>query len=187
MTIRRATRHDAGAIADVHVASWRETYTGMLPEAVIERNTVERRRALWDRVLTEAVREVLVATEGDSVVGFINGGAMPETIRGRPPIPDHDAYVDALYVLPPWHGRGIGRALVGALAQLLGACGFRSLALHVVAENPARRFYERLGARFIAAEPYAEGIDEGLQLAYGWSDITSVPTGTSVDGSTAGR
>ena len=159
MTIRRATRDDAGAIAHVHVASYRETYSGMLPEAAIARNTLERRRALWDRVLTEAARDVFIAAERDDVVGFISGGAMPESIRGRAPIPDQDAYVDALYVLAAWHGRGIGRALMGALAQRLRARGFRSLALHVVAGNSGRRFYERLGARFIAAEPYDGGVD----------------------------
>jgi hypothetical protein len=116
----------------VHVASWRETYTGMLPQALVERNTDERRR----------------------------GGAMPESIRGRPPIPGHDAYVDAL-VLAASHGHGAGR-------------GFRSLALHVVAPIPAREFYERLGARFLGAEPFADGVDEGVQIAYGWSDMSEL-------------
>ena len=161
MTIRAATRADAAAIAAVHVASWRETYTGMLPQAVIERNTLERRHALWERVLSEATRDVFVATENDAVVGFICGGPMPESIRGRAPIAGHDAYVDALYVLAASHAHGIGRALLGALAQRLAGRGFRSLALHVVADNPARGFYERLGARVIAAEPYADGVDEG--------------------------
>jgi ribosomal protein S18 acetylase RimI-like enzyme len=172
--IRAASTADAAAIAAVHVTSWRETYTGLLPEGVIVNNTEQRRRALWTRVLREGTRDVFVAT-GDAglVVGFISGGAMPETIRGRAPIPDHDAYVDALYVLAAAHGRGIGRALIGALAQRLRERGFRALALHVVAANPAVQFYEHLGARFIHAEPIAEGVDEGLQAAYGWSDLSS--------------
>jgi hypothetical protein len=87
--VRVATGDDAAAIAAVHVASWRETYTGMLPQAVIERNTLERRHALWERVLGEATRDVLVATHDDAVVGFICGGAMPESIRGRAPIAGH--------------------------------------------------------------------------------------------------
>jgi ribosomal protein S18 acetylase RimI-like enzyme len=177
--IRAASAADAAAIAAVHVTSWRETYTGLVPEAVIANNTEERRNALWTRVLREGSRDVFVATgDGGRVVGFISGGAMPTIIRGRAPIPDHDAYVDALYVLSVAHGRGLGRALVGALAQRLRERGFHALALHVVAANPAVRFYEHLGARFIHAEPIAEGVDEGLQAAYGWSDLRSVPTGT---------
>jgi hypothetical protein len=34
------------------------------------------------------------------------------------------------------------------------------------------------GARFLHAEPIAAGVDEGMQAAYGWSDLRSVPTGT---------
>ena len=187
MTIRPAIRADAAAIAAVHAAAWHETYAGMVSEAALARNTVERRRAFWERVLSDAARDVIVATQRSAVVGFVSGGAMPASIRGRPPIPGYDAYVDALYVLAARHGRGIGRALLGTLAQRLAARGFGSLALHVVATNRARGFYERLGGRFIRAEPYDDGVDEGVQITYGWSEIASVPTGTSVDGSTAGR
>ena len=177
IAIRAASEADAGAIARVHVASWNETYTGLLPDVVIANNSEERRRALWTRVLGEGTRDVFVATRDDAIVGFVSGGAMPATIRGRAPIPDYDAYVDALYVLAASHGRGIGRALMGTLALRLRERGFRALALHVVADNPAVRFYERLGARFLHAEPIGGG-DEGLQAAYGWSDLRRVPTGT---------
>ena len=177
IAIRAASEADAGAIAAVHVASWNETYPGLLPDVVIANNSLDRRLALWNRVLGEGAREVFVATRDGAVAGFISGGPMPATIRGRPPIPDHDAYVDALYVLAASHGRGIGRALLGSLATRLRERGFRALALHVVSDNPAVRFYERLGARFLHAEPIG-GADEGLQAAYGWSDLRSVPTGT---------
>ena len=185
MRIRAAERADAPRIAAVHVASWRETYAALLPESSQEHNTQAQRRETWEGVLAEAVRDVFVATDDDVVVGFVCGGAMPDTIRGRAPIPHYDAYVDALYVLAACHGRGIGRALLGTLARRLAERGFGSLALHVVAQNPACRFYERLGARFIRAEPAAVAADDGV--AYGWDEITNVPTGTSVDGSTAGR
>jgi ribosomal protein S18 acetylase RimI-like enzyme len=177
--VRRATAADAAAIAAVHVAGWHETYTGLLPEAIIAEKTDERRRrAQWEPVLREGTRDVFVATENDRIVGFICGGAMPAEIRGRAPIPGHDAYVDALYVLAAAHGRGLGRALLGSLALRLREHGFRAPALHVLAANPAVRFYEHLGAAFIHAEPVAEGAGAGLQCAYGWRDIRDVPTGT---------
>ncbi len=177
--IRAATAADALAIAAVHVASWDETYHGLLSEAVIAENTEERRRALWERVLRDGTREVFVAVGDDGeVVGFICGGAMPAVIRGRAPIAGYDAYVDALYVLAAEHGRGRGRALLGALALRLRERGFRALGLHVVAANPAVRFYEHLGARFIHAEALAAHAGDGGQSAYGWSDLRNVPTGT---------
>ena len=186
MRIRAARRDEAARIAAVHVASWREAYAELLPEWMHENNTEVRRLATWEGALAEAARDLFVATDDDAIVGFVAGGAMPDVIHGRAPIPGFDAYVDALYVLTAWQGYGTGRALLGTLAQRLSERGFRSLALHVVARNPARRFYERLGARFIRDEPSAVApADDGV--AYGWDDIANVPTGTSVDGSTAGR
>jgi ribosomal protein S18 acetylase RimI-like enzyme len=177
MMIRGATDADAAAIARVHVASWREVYAALLPAPIMETNTPERRRALWERILTAGERHVFVAVEDEAIVGFICGGPMPESIRGRAPIVGHDAYVDALYVRADRHGRGIGRALLGMLAGALTQDGLHALALHVVAQNPARRFYEHLGARFLHEEPIAPGVDEGMQCAYGWSELSSVPTG----------
>jgi ribosomal protein S18 acetylase RimI-like enzyme len=139
---------------------------------VIANNTLERRTALWDRVLRDGARYVFVAVNGaGDVAGFVSGGAMPAEIRGRAPIQNHDAYVDALYVLAAAHGAGTGRALLGTLALRLYDRGFRALALHVVADNPAVRFYEHLGATFIHDEPLAIGVDEGMQSAYGWADL----------------
>ena len=44
--IRSATLDDAAGIAEVHVASWRWAYTGLLPQAAIDQRTFERRLAL---------------------------------------------------------------------------------------------------------------------------------------------
>ena len=177
MTIRAAVHEDARAIAAVHVASSSETYTGFLRDEVMG-NLEEQRRAHWERVLDEDGRDVFVAVGHDgAVIGFVCGGPMPESIHGRPPIRGFDAYVDALYVLAAAHGHGAGRALLRALAQRLRERGLRSLALHVVAENPARQFYEHLGARFILAEPRWPGTDEPVQIAYGWDDVDRVPAG----------
>ena len=55
--------------------------------------------------------------------------------------------VETLYVLDDWRERGIGRALMQAAARMLRDRGCRSLFLWVLAENPSRWFYERLGGR----------------------------------------
>lgn len=172
MRIRAAALADAASIASVHFTSWRETYTWLLPPEVIARNTLERREAFWHAILESGSRDVFVADAGGGeLVGFACGGAMPETMPGRAPICGYDAYIDALYVLRAWHRRGLGRALLAALATRLRDSGFRSAALHVVAANDAVRFYEHLGARLIHAEPLVKGNDDAGQLAYGWADI----------------
>src|ERR1700676_1560292 len=80
MIVRGATPADVGGIARVHVVAWREVYTALLPTAIMETNTEERRRALWERVAAEGSRRVFVAVEDGAIVGFVCGGAMPESI-----------------------------------------------------------------------------------------------------------
>ena len=77
---------------------------------------------------------------------------MPERPQDYEPLP-FDAYLQAIYLLAGRQRRGAGRALLGAIARDLIAQGRRSMALHVLATNPARGFYERLGAMHVRYEP----------------------------------
>jgi hypothetical protein len=43
LDIRRASQSDARAIAEVHVASWRETYRGIVPDAFLDALSVAER------------------------------------------------------------------------------------------------------------------------------------------------
>ena len=49
--IRRARPEDAGAIAAVHVAAWREAYAGLVPAEALAALSVEARTAFWRRIL----------------------------------------------------------------------------------------------------------------------------------------
>ena len=51
-----------------------------------------------------------------------------------------------------FRGRGIGGALLVALAELAKAEGFRQLSLSVETTNPALRLYKRVGFRPIGAD-----------------------------------
>jgi hypothetical protein len=52
-TIRIATPGDAPGLANLHVASWRETYAGLVPDAMLSSLSVEERTALWDQVMRQ--------------------------------------------------------------------------------------------------------------------------------------
>ena len=55
-------------------------------------------------------------------------------------------WLDALYVLPQWWNRGVGRALHDEVLARQRAGGCERCHLWVLEHNPrARRFYERLG------------------------------------------
>lgn len=145
MAIRRATIDDVDAIARVHVATWRHAYRGQLPDAALEAVDVERRRAMWQRIVgTEGhPAHVFVAEEAGEVCGFAASG----------PLRDDDAdgaagELYALYVAPPAQGRGLGSRLLQAAEADLVDRGHARAVLWVLATNAASiGFYEAHGWR----------------------------------------
>lgn len=71
---RRATIDDAGQLGAVHVASWRETYAGILPDDMLAALSLEARSAMWAKILGNpssfAETAVYVIEEDASMVGF---------------------------------------------------------------------------------------------------------------------
>jgi len=63
--IRMANAQDAAGIAEVHVASWRAIYRGMVPDALVEAQTVTSRRTLWEGILRVMDWPVFVVDDGD--------------------------------------------------------------------------------------------------------------------------
>jgi hypothetical protein len=45
--VRAARPEDARSVAEVHVASWRHAYRGLLPDDYLERLSVDDREAMW--------------------------------------------------------------------------------------------------------------------------------------------
>ena len=71
---REATTDDASAIGALHVASWRETYAGLLPQDMLDRLSAESRAAMWATVLDAPANpngtRVYVAESAGEIVGF---------------------------------------------------------------------------------------------------------------------
>ncbi len=140
--------------AYVHWKSWQETYPGLMDAAYLAGRTLEKCEE-------QAFRwrdNLLVAKDGDRVVGFVGFGAsgdgLPET-----------GEVFALYVLPEYCGRGVGKRLMdAALARLRQ---YPRVCLWVLKENArAVRFYEKYGYRPDGAEKYSETVGAaGIRMA----------------------
>ena len=139
VTVGRADPGDADGIARVHVAVWRTAYPGMLPDHTLAALSRPRLAVHYEWAIRRGAG-VLVARSGALVVGFA-------TLSRQPPGAPGEGEVETLYVLDDWRERGIGRALMQAAARALRDLGCRSLFLWVLAENPSRWFYERLGGR----------------------------------------
>ena len=165
--IRTAKLTDAAGIARVHVESWRTTYKGIIPDDFLAKLSYEQREHLWNQVLTDPSRSRFVYLAEDElgqIVGFISGG--PESSGDIP----YTGEIDAVYLLAPHQGRGIGRRLVVSLASRLIQESMTALLVWVLAANPARKFYERLGGQLIYEKETSIGGASLIEVAYGWRD-----------------
>jgi GNAT superfamily N-acetyltransferase len=87
--------------------------------------------------------ETLVCERGRKIVGFALYFYSYSTFAGRPSL-----YIEDLFVLPEERGTGAGKALLRALAgiALKRDCG-RMEWVVLRGNDPAIRFYERIGAK----------------------------------------
>ncbi len=162
LVIRRAGPADAAAIARVYVDSWREAYQDQLPESYLAKLDYAAFERHWRQ--TFAARGwAFVAAEGDRVVGIASGGR-----ARRQNLASGEIYV--LYVLAERHRRGIGRGLFDACHFELAKRGHSGTLVWVLASNPARGFYERLGGKRVAENSLAIGGTRVREIGYLWRD-----------------
>ncbi len=165
--IRAATATDAADIARVHVQSWRESYTGIVPDAHLAGlDVVERTKRWLDTFQTaEAPWRAFVAVSGASgtVEGFVTLGPAREAVAGLA------GELYALYTLRSIQGTGAGRQLFDAARQSLRACGINGMYLWVLADNPSAGFYRHMGGREFARKTIDIGGKPLEEIAYGWS------------------
>ncbi|MEV6976187.1 GNAT family N-acetyltransferase [Kitasatospora sp. NPDC093806] len=148
-TIRPGTVRDAAAVAELHAASWRTAYTGIVPEDALGDGLAAERREIWELRLAvdyggpEHTPELLIAERAGETVGFAY----------LVPQPDGRVLLDNLHVRPGLTGAGIGRGLLdAACAHVARRHPGADLYLEVLRANTrAIAFYERAGGRRTAA------------------------------------
>jgi ribosomal protein S18 acetylase RimI-like enzyme len=135
-SVRRAVSADAAAIARVHIASWRETYSRLLPPGALDDLDEAARASRWAEIVADDVTEVHVAVLDGRIVGWCSTGA------GRDADAPRDLELEGIYVLAEAHGSGAGQALLDA------GLGDRPAFLWSAEDNPrAQAFYRRNGFR----------------------------------------
>jgi ribosomal protein S18 acetylase RimI-like enzyme len=170
---RFATAEDAAAIGALHVTSWRETYTGLLPQEKLVSLSSDSRTAMWTIVISAPARpdgtRVYVAEIAGEIVGFgACGGQRDEAMRER----GFAGEFGAIYILRSQQGAGVGRTLMTLMARDLDGRSMASAGLWVLRDNfAARGFYEGLGGTIITEREVADGDMTLHEVAYGWPDL----------------
>jgi ribosomal protein S18 acetylase RimI-like enzyme len=114
--------------------------------------------------LTETLEEVHTAvSRGGAFLAFVDDVAVGSA-RYRL-FPDH-AYAERIAVLPEFRGRGVAAALMTAFENTVQALGVPEARVGVRASLPSNlRFYENLGYRALASQPYPTGTDFDITLS----------------------
>lgn len=144
--LREPNLLDATHIAELHVSTWREAYSHLLPEDFFTDEHIQSRHRMWDHVLGNPRKEwnIRIAEIGDGIIGFAFVG--PSIRREGQEVP-RDRQLFTLYVAAAHYGTGVGQALLDATT------GDDPAMLWVAKENPrAVRFYLRNGFEFDGVE-----------------------------------
>lgn len=182
ISLRKARVADAIAIGAVHVAAWRSTYPGILPDGFLAKLSVSRQAAHYDAAIRGGTG-VLVATasgadvpsgSGPRIIGFTTAGRARHAEIGGKRLAEGE--VETLYVLDDWREHGVGRRLMRAAASHLVDIGCRSAFVWVLRDNPSRWFYQRLGGKPVAEASIQIGGEKVSQTAFVWDPIEQLLT-----------
>jgi ribosomal protein S18 acetylase RimI-like enzyme len=168
--IRRASPADAEALAQVHEATWRETYVGLSWVQMLNARTAEERAAGWREVLTGATEHLsttYVAERPDGrLAAFASCGPQRQADFAEA---GYGGEFTAVYVLKTDQRRGLGTRLMKAMMADLRERGLSGFTLWVPRENiPARSLYEQLGAKLLGQREVTRVPGGLIEVAYGW-------------------
>ncbi len=127
------TEEEIRGKAFVHWKSWQEAYPGMIGKEYLDRLTIET----CERIAFGWQDGMLIAKDGESVVGFVGYGHREED---APEVGE----VFALYVLSEYYGKGVGIRLMEAALERLKDCA--EICLWTLKKNKrAIHFYQKCG------------------------------------------
>ncbi|GAB2317887.1 hypothetical protein IRB23SM22_01440 [Alkalibacterium sp. s-m-22] len=142
MIIRKAEQEDANKIAKIMVASWQKNFKNIVPEEILqEMDSMKVSKAISSSIDNE---NVFVAEQNNEVVGFVGVGE--NRIKE---CPNWEAEIQAIHVDYDVKGSGIGTQLLEKAFTELKNRNHRVVGLSVFENNPANKFYKKLGGNLV--------------------------------------
>ena len=142
--IREATEGDLGAVAAIHIESWRAAYRGIVSDSILEGLSVAEQLVVWRKWYVAPEAEIWLAVRSGRPIAFSRLVPAPDNADS----PANAGEVTHLYAAPRVLGQGVGRALFSRVLSVAQSRHFDSLILWVLEDNDrARTFYERFGLR----------------------------------------
>jgi GNAT superfamily N-acetyltransferase len=164
VSVRPARPDDAAEVARVQVVTWRTAYRRVLPASVLDDWDAEAATASW-RAAVESPptpgHGVLVALDGQTVVGFAAFGTAELTGGERPHAAGPTSELSTLLVEPRWGRRGHGSRLLAAVTDIARAGGAARLQTWLLEDDRVSAgFYESTGW---APDGWARTLETGAE------------------------
>src|SRR4051794_17909447 len=149
VSVRPARPDDAAEVARVQVVTWRTAYRGVLPMAVLDDWDPVAATAAWRRAVESPPTPghgVLVALDGQTVVGFAAFGTAELAGDEQPHPAGPSSELSTLLVEPRWGRRGHGSRLLAAVTDIARAGGAARLQTWLLEpDRVSADFYESTG------------------------------------------
>ncbi len=164
VSVRPARPADAADVARVQVVTWRTAYRRVLPASVLDDWDADAATASW-RAAVESPptpgHGVLLALEGQTVVGFAAFGTAELTAGEQPHAAGPTAELSTLLVEPRWGRRGHGSRLLAAVTDIAKAGGAARLQTWLLEpDRVSADFYESTGW---APDGWARTLETGAE------------------------
>lgn len=140
--IKKALIKNADIIAKIHTQTWQIVYRGLIPNETLDNISVEKCKNEWQERLKKNFCEVLLIEVDNTVSGFVS--FCPS--RDEDSDLNKTAEISAIYLLPEYFNRGLGKQLLSAALEIMQVNGYQDVILWVFTENQqACQFYEKMG------------------------------------------
>ncbi|URZ14910.1 GNAT family N-acetyltransferase [Clostridium felsineum] len=143
--IRKAIGEDALGISIVNVYTWKTTYTGLIPDELINKRINELKDLAEKR--REDIKKnnnVIVISLENTIIGFCSYGKSRNTSFAD------SGEINALYLLQGFQGLGLGKKLFLTTIDELKQLGYSSVIINCLKGNPAMRFYKHMGGNIVS-------------------------------------
>jgi len=166
ISYREANVADCPGVANVHVRAWRESFAEIVPQAFLDNMSVEKRALAFAKRFSDESYRMYVAEVPDSgIVGFVDFGTPRESISA------YETELYAIYILPEFQRRGVGRRLFDLGVEALVRDGKGSMYLLALEVSPYKSFYERMGGQVVGRKrKEIEGVVFEVEV-HGWDSL----------------
>lgn len=175
MLVRAATASDTHDIAALHASSWRYAYRGALSDEYLAGDVESDRRQLWESRLAKPAEHqpVLLVEDGGHLLGFACVYVDKD--------PRWGSYLNNIHVVRATQGRGVGRLLLHATAEVCSEARSGGLFLWVLQSNTkAQGFYARHGGQRSGTDIWeAPGGTTAPMFRFSWESVGQLREATA--------